>query len=91
MLEQAPGRSEVRYYLLNAAKPPLDDLNARKAVATAIDRNQINEIRNNGAYRVADGPFDTKVTGYTKNPGYPKFDLKQGEEAGDDVQGRAQR
>jgi peptide/nickel transport system substrate-binding protein len=77
VLEQAPGRSEVRYYLMNAAKPPLDDLNARKAVAMAIDRNQINEIRNNGAYRVADGPFDTKVIGYTKNPGFPKYNLKQ--------------
>ena len=47
---------------MNAAKPPLDDLNARKAVAMAIDRNQINQIRNNGAYRIADGPFDTKVS-----------------------------
>ena len=82
MLDQGAGRSEVRYYLMNAAKPPLDDLNARKAVAMAIDRNQINEIRNNGAYRVADGPFDTKVIGYTKNPGFPKFNLKQAKKLG---------
>ncbi|HEY3670120.1 MAG TPA: ABC transporter substrate-binding protein [Acidimicrobiia bacterium] len=77
VLDQGAGRSEVRYYLLNAAKAPLDDLNARKAIAMAIDRNQINQIRNNGAYRVADGPFDTKVIGYTKNPGFPQFNLKQ--------------
>ncbi len=77
VLEQPKGRAEVRYYLMNAAKPPLDDLNARKAVAMAIDREQINEIRNNGAYRIADGPFDTKVIGYTKDPGFPKFNLKQ--------------
>ena len=77
VLDQGAGRSEVRYYLLNAAKPPLDDLNARKAIAMAIDRNQINQIRNNGAYRVADGPFDTKVIGYTKNPGFPQFNLKE--------------
>ena len=76
VLEQGAGRSEVRYYLLNAAKPPLDDLNARKAVAMAIDRDQINQIRNNGAYRVANGPFDTKVIGYEKNPGFPKYNLK---------------
>ena len=61
LMQQQPGRSEVRYYLMNAAKPPLDDLNARKAVAMAIDRDQINEIRNNGAYRIANGPFDTSV------------------------------
>jgi len=84
VLEQPAGRSEVRYYLMNAAKPPLDDLNARKAVAMAIDRNQINEIRNNGAYRVADGPFDTKVIGYTKNPGYPKYNLKQAKKLASD-------
>jgi len=84
VLEQPPGRSEVRYYLMNAAKPPLDDLNARKAVAMAIDRNQINEIRNNGAYRIADGPFDTQTIGYTKNPGFPKFDLKQAKKLASD-------
>ena len=48
MLREGAARSEVRYYLLNTAKPPLDDLNARKAVAMAIDRNQINQIRNDG-------------------------------------------
>jgi peptide/nickel transport system substrate-binding protein len=77
VLEQEPGRSEVRYYLMNAAKPPLDDLNARKAVAMAIDREQINELRNNGAFRVANGPFDTKVIGYVKDPGFPKYNLKE--------------
>ena len=79
VLKEPVGRSEVRYYLLNAAadKPPLNDLTARKAVAMAIDRNQINQIRNNGVYRIANGPFDSKVIGYTKNPGYPPYDLKQ--------------
>jgi peptide/nickel transport system substrate-binding protein len=77
LMLQGPGRREVRYYLMNAAKPPLDDLNARKAVAMAIDRNQINELRNEGVKEVADGPFDEDVAGYVKNPGYPKYNLKQ--------------
>ena len=76
---------------MNAAKPPLDDLNARKAVAMAIDRDQINEIRNNGAYRIADGPFDTKVIGYTKNPGFPKYNLKQAKKLASGLQGRPRR
>ncbi|HLM17810.1 MAG TPA: ABC transporter substrate-binding protein, partial [Acidimicrobiia bacterium] len=76
LTQQGPGRAEVRYYLMNAAKPPLDDLNARKAVAMAIDRNQINELRNNGVHRIADGPFDTKVIGYLKDPGFPKYNVK---------------
>ena len=33
LMKEKPGRREVRYYLMNAAKPPLDDLNARMAVA----------------------------------------------------------
>jgi len=76
LVQQPNGRAEVRYYLLNTAKPPLDDLNARRAVAMAIDRNQINQLRNNGVHRVANGPFDTSVIGYLKDTGYPKFDLK---------------
>ena len=76
---------------MNAAKPPLDDLNARKAVAMAIDRNQINEIRNNGAYRIADGPFDTKVIGLHEEPRLPEVQPQAGEEAGVRLQGRARR
>ena len=91
MLEQPNGRSEVRYYLMNAAKPPLDDLNARKAVAMAIDREQINEIRNNGAYRIADGPFDTQGHRVHEEPRLPEVQPQAGEEAGVRVQGGARR
>ena len=84
VLKEAKGHSEVRYYLMNAAKAPLDDLNARKAVAMAIDRDQINQIRNNGVYRVANGPFDTNVIGYVKDPGFPKYNLKQAKKLASD-------
>lgn len=77
LMLQGPGRREVRYYLMNASKPPLDDLNARKAVAMAIDRNQINQLRNEGVKQIADGPFDKDVAGYVKNPGFPKFNLNE--------------
>jgi peptide/nickel transport system substrate-binding protein len=77
LFTEPTGRQEVRYYLMNVAKAPLDDFNARKAVALAIDREQINQLRNNGVYTVANGPFDTKVPGYLKNPGYPKFNLPE--------------
>jgi peptide/nickel transport system substrate-binding protein len=77
LLKEKPGRREVRYYLMNTAKPPLDDLNARMAVAMAIDRDQINELRNNGIFDVANGPFDSKVLGYLKTTGYPKYNPKK--------------
>jgi len=78
-LYEKPGRREVRYLLLNAKsdKPPLDDPIARQAVAMAIDRDQLNALRNAGVFTVADGPFDSKVLGYEKNPGFPKYDLAQ--------------
>ncbi|MET0627270.1 MAG: ABC transporter substrate-binding protein [Acidimicrobiia bacterium] len=77
LMIEKPGRREVRYYLMNAAKAPLDDLSARKAVAMAIDLDQVNELRNNGVYTVAHGPFDTSVMGYLKNPGFPKYNPKE--------------
>jgi peptide/nickel transport system substrate-binding protein len=83
VMRQKPGRREVRYYLMNVAKPPLDDLTARKAVAMAIDRNQINELRNNGVFTIADGPFDSDVMGYVKNTGYPGFNAKQAKKLAD--------
>jgi peptide/nickel transport system substrate-binding protein len=83
LMREKPGRREVRYYLMNTAKPPLDDLNARKAIAMAIDREQINELRNNGLFAIPDGPFDTAVDGYLKNPGYPKYNPKQAKKLAD--------
>jgi peptide/nickel transport system substrate-binding protein len=77
LLKEKPGRRETRYYLMNVAKPPLDDLDARMAVAMAIDRDQINQIRNNGVYDISNGPFDFKVPGYVKNPGFPNHNLKK--------------
>ena len=63
--------------MLNVAKPPFDDPDARRAVALAINRDEINQIRNQGAYEVGSGPFDTSVPGFVKNNGYPKFNLAQ--------------
>jgi peptide/nickel transport system substrate-binding protein len=77
LMKEVPGRRETRYYLMNVAKPPLDDLDARRAIAMAIDREQINQIRNNGVYDISNGPFDFKVPGYVKDPGFPKFNLKK--------------
>ena len=77
LMYEPPGHREVRYYLMNVAKPPLDDINARKAVAMAIDRNQINQIENAGQFQIADGPFDRDVLGFVAHPGFPQHNLKR--------------
>jgi peptide/nickel transport system substrate-binding protein len=68
-------RREVRYYLLNAGKAPFNDPKARLAFATAIDRDELNKLRNLGRATIANGPFDTDVMGYVADPGFPKHDL----------------
>ena len=77
LVREQPGRGAVRYYLMNTAEPPLDDIRARRAIALAIDRHQINELRNGGIFEVADGPFDRSVAGYMKDPGYPHYSPKE--------------
>ena len=66
---------EIRYYLLNAGKAPFDDPKARLAFALALDRDEINKLRNLGRATIADGPFDKGVPGYVADPGFPKHDL----------------
>jgi ABC-type transport system substrate-binding protein len=83
LLVQKPGVREVRYYMLNAAKPPLDDINARMALAYALDRKEINTIQNQGLFDVADGPYDSGTPGYAKNPGFPKHNVKKAKELAD--------
>ena len=81
---EKPGHREVRYLLLNERPgQPLEDINARKAVAMAIDRDQLNQLRNAGIFTVANGPFDSDVIGYMKNPGFPKYNPKQAKKLAD--------
>lgn len=68
---------ETRYYLLNARTAPFDDPKARLAFALALDRDEINQLRNLGRATVADGPFDKGVAGYVADPGFPKHDLEK--------------
>ena len=67
---------------MNVAKPPLDDLNARKAVAMAIDRDQINQIRNNGAYRHRRRSLRHQGHRVHEEPRLPEVQPQAGQEAG---------
>ena len=74
---EKPGFREVRYYVLLADKPPFDNPDARKAVALALNRSEINEIRNLGLFDDANSLMDRKAPGYLKNAGYPKHNQKE--------------
>jgi len=65
------GRQEISHTLINVTRPPLDDLDARKAVALAVDRDKLNLIDQKGAARYANEVVDTEVNGYLEDPGFP--------------------
>lgn len=67
--------TDVTYLLLNASKPPFDNVNARRAFAHALDRETVNEIRNRGLPMIASGPFAPGNLGYLEDTGFPEFDL----------------
>jgi peptide/nickel transport system substrate-binding protein len=70
---EPPGRREIGQALLNVTRPPLNDLNVRKAIAMGTDRNALNQIANKGSFDLADQIFDKDIMGYVKNPGFPKY------------------
>jgi peptide/nickel transport system substrate-binding protein len=77
LLTQQPGFREISHYFLLSGKSPFDDQTARTAFATAVNRTEINQIRNKGIFTVANSIMDRGVPGYLSNAGYPAFNLKK--------------
>ena len=71
---EAEGHKEVAYGLVNVAKAPMDDIEVRKHMAMAIDRETLNDINSAGKFKIADQPFDTGVIGYVKDIGTIAYD-----------------
>lgn len=63
--------AEVGYVMLNASKPPFDDVRARQALAYGVDREETNRVLSQGRGKIASGPFAPGVTGYLEESGYP--------------------
>ena len=85
VLTQPPGFREVNYYLLIAAKSPFNNQLARTAFAYAVNRPEINQIRNSGTFELANGVMDRSAPGYLKNAGYPTYNLKKAQALVDQV------
>lgn len=62
------------FVMLNTAKEPFDDPDARRAMALATDVKTFNEIDSQGLWEAADGPFKPGSPWYTPS-GYPSFNL----------------
>jgi peptide/nickel transport system substrate-binding protein len=69
--------TDVTYLMLNSAKPPFDDILARRAVQYARNTAEINQIRNRGIPELATGPFGPGAMGYLADTGTPEPNLKK--------------
>ena len=69
--------AEPAFIQLNSTVPPFDDIRMRKALAMGADRNEINDLQNDGLPTVADGPFYKDSIGYVEDPGFPQYDQEE--------------
>jgi peptide/nickel transport system substrate-binding protein len=76
LLTQSPGYREIHYYWLISDKAPFNSQTARTAFAEAVNREELNTIRNKGLFQVANALQDKNAPGYLANAGYPAFNLK---------------
>jgi peptide/nickel transport system substrate-binding protein len=68
---------EVSYVMLNATKPPFDNIKARQAVAHALDFEEFNAVLGSGILTQATGPFAPGNIGNLDDSGMPEFDLDE--------------
>ncbi|MEZ5143189.1 MAG: ABC transporter substrate-binding protein [Acidimicrobiales bacterium] len=71
------GAGEEEFLILNTEKPPFDSLTARKAVATAVDRERWRNEYMQGVDPVVNSPFAPGQPGYNEDNGFPAFDLQK--------------
>lgn len=67
--------AEVHYNMFNVAKAPFDNLVARQAFASALNRSEMADTVYLGLNKIASGPFAPGVTGYLEDTGMPEYDL----------------
>jgi peptide/nickel transport system substrate-binding protein len=71
------GYRESGQALLNVTRPPLNDLNIRRAMAMGTDRDALNQIANDGKWTISNSVYDSKVTGAVKDSGYPQHNTAE--------------
>ncbi|GAA5081112.1 ABC transporter substrate-binding protein [Thermocatellispora tengchongensis] len=75
-VQRVAGMGAPEYtFLLNTAKPPLDDVRVRRAIAHATDRRAFATTLRNGLTEVADGPWMKDSKWYAPGDDYPAYDL----------------
>jgi len=73
VLSDAAGETPEIFVQLNVAAPPLDDIDARRALAYATDRKSFREAFLEGLFDDAEGPFAPGSKWHAPT-GYPSYD-----------------
>lgn len=69
--------TEVQFLQMNTSVEPFNNKNARLALIYGVDMETFNQSRNLGLTKIANGPFAPGNMGYTKDTGYPTYDLEK--------------
>ena len=78
VIQGVPGSAVASVIVFNTDKPPLNNLNLRKAVAFALDADAVNRTVYFGKYTVAKDSMNTIGSwAYQDTPGRPTYDLNQ--------------
>lgn len=71
---------EEAYGMFGMTTPPFDNIHARKAVAYAVNRQELAETVGEGVLKPANGPFTEADRFYSPESGYPDYDLAKSKE-----------
>ncbi len=66
------------YLLINNARAPFDNIDARRALAHCTDYETYNLLRTAGEFDIANGPFAPGTPGYLPDSGFPGYDPEAG-------------
>lgn len=81
------GESTEVFVMINTLQAPLNDLEARQALAYATDSVSLNDSVNEGYFQVARGPFPPESPWYVETD-YPTFDPVKAQELVDKVKAK---
>jgi peptide/nickel transport system substrate-binding protein len=68
---------EVAFGQLNQTQPPFDDVRMRRAMAHAIDIEQLNRVIGEDVPTIASGPYAPDSPAYLEDAGYPEYDPEE--------------